>query len=169
MTAIRIESAYLHIASPDSHGDPTRTIEVRPALLVHLDADGRVLGVANSVGQVGSAELVEILRAVRVADQRANVTDKTEGKFRKRPVVVDARRWDGTASSATPIIDWILGNGQTARYRDTDIGIDTLEGTMSAAPGDWVIRGTAGEFYPCKPDIFADIYEPVTTEEPSRG
>jgi hypothetical protein len=33
---------------------------------------------------------------------------------------------------------------------------------MRASPGDWIIKGTAGELYPCKPDIFANIYEPVT-------
>ena len=32
---------------------------------------------------------------------------------------------------------------------------------MTAAPGDWIIKGVQGEFYPCKPDIFAATYEPV--------
>jgi hypothetical protein len=32
---------------------------------------------------------------------------------------------------------------------------------MRAAPGDWIIRGVKGEFYPCKPDIFDVTYEPV--------
>ena len=40
--------------------------------------------------------------------------------------------------------------------------IDTLEGTMLASPGDWIIRGVKGEIYPCKPDIFAMTYEPIT-------
>ena len=39
--------------------------------------------------------------------------------------------------------------------------IVTLEGTMYASPGDWIIRGVAGEFYPCKPDIFAATYEAI--------
>lgn len=38
--------------------------------------------------------------------------------------------------------------------------IETLEGTHRANPGDWIIRGVKGEFYPCKPDIFAATYEP---------
>lgn len=42
------------------------------------------------------------------------------------------------------------------------IAIDTLEGTMRATEGDWVIRGVKGEHYPCKPDVFADTYEPET-------
>jgi hypothetical protein len=40
------------------------------------------------------------------------------------------------------------------------IVIETLEGTMIGEPGDWIIRGVNGEFYPCKPDIFAKTYEP---------
>jgi hypothetical protein len=40
--------------------------------------------------------------------------------------------------------------------------IATVEGVMEANPGDYVIKGVAGEFYPCKPDIFEQTYEPVT-------
>ena len=39
--------------------------------------------------------------------------------------------------------------------------IQTLEGDMSAALGDWIIKGVKGEFYPCKPDIFEVTYEPA--------
>jgi hypothetical protein len=39
--------------------------------------------------------------------------------------------------------------------------IDTLEGAHTASPGDWIIRGVKGEFYPCKPDIFTQTYEPA--------
>lgn len=39
--------------------------------------------------------------------------------------------------------------------------IDTLEGSMTARSGDWVIRGVKGELYPCKPDIFEATYEPA--------
>ena len=41
------------------------------------------------------------------------------------------------------------------------ISIPTLEGMMAARPGDYVIKGVQGEFYPCKPDIFAQTYEGV--------
>ena len=40
------------------------------------------------------------------------------------------------------------------------LSIDTLEGRMRADPGDWIIQGVKGEFYPCKPDIFEATYEP---------
>ena len=99
--------------------------------------------------------------------------------FRKKPVVIEARQWDGTAEGATPIIDWVLSSGErSARYAEPQpetlsrgkvvreavpalIAIDTLEGTMHATPGDWIIRGVKGEFYPCKPDIFEKTYELV--------
>lgn len=103
-------------------------------------------------------------------------------RYRKKPVEVEAVQWAGGSEAATPIIDWILTNGGTARWheereavRDPHTGeavldaepehleIDTLEGTMWALPGDWIIRGVAGEFYPCKPSIFDTTYEPVSS------
>ena len=89
-------------------------------------------------------------------------------KYRKKPVVIEAMQWDGAAAGATPIIDWILATGERARRESplpgspARIAIDTLEGTMHATEGDYVIRGVVGEFYPCKPEIFAATYEPAT-------
>jgi hypothetical protein len=82
--------------------------------------------------------------------------------FRKKPVVIEAYRWPGGSLTATPIINWILAFGGTARYHSSTsrLAIDTLEGTMVASPGDWIIRGVHKEFYPCKPDIFDETYEP---------
>lgn len=87
------------------------------------------------------------------------------GRYRKKPIVNDAIRWDGGVEEATTIIDWVIENGGTARYHEAvnnvpeEIAIDTLEGTMSAQVGDWIIRGVKGEFYPCKPEIFEITYE----------
>jgi len=39
--------------------------------------------------------------------------------------------------------------------------IDALEGGHNVCPGDWIIKGVNGEFYPCKPDIFEKTYEPA--------
>ena len=58
-------------------------------------------------------------------------------KYRKKPVVINAKK-------ATQITI-----------------IDTLEGQMTAQPGDYIIIGVKGEKYPCKPDIFEATYEPV--------
>ena len=53
-----------------------------------------------------------------------------------------------------------LGPGDWRITGDLGIDIPTLEGTMHANPGDWIIRGVKGELYPCKPDIFEATYEP---------
>lgn len=89
--------------------------------------------------------------------------------FQKKPVVIEARRYDGTPECATEIIEWGLKDGATISYHCTDgercrrdrheLAISTLEGRMFANVGDWVIRGVQGEFYPCKPDIFEATYE----------
>lgn len=84
-------------------------------------------------------------------------------RYRKKPVVIEAMHWDGAVNTATLIIDWMLANGGTARYHDgpSALSIDTLEGTMTAVPGDYVIKGIKGEFYPCKEEIFEATYEPA--------
>ncbi len=56
-------------------------------------------------------------------------------RYRKKPIVVQAYK------------------------TEVALDIDTLEGTMRANVGDWIIKGIRGEVYPCKPDIFAATYE----------
>lgn len=58
-------------------------------------------------------------------------------KYRKKPVVIEAYR------------------------TDVEIDIETLEGTMHANVGDYIITGVKGERYPCKPDVFEATYEEV--------
>lgn len=94
----------------------------------------------------------------------------TYGTYRKKPVEVKAFRWDGgNWSGLTAWLDW-LGydemHGPAMRQADDSAFIHTMEGEMEAEPGDWIIRGVEGEFYPCKPDIFDQTYERVT-EEPA--
>jgi hypothetical protein len=84
-------------------------------------------------------------------------------KFRKKPVIIEAELFDGTTKSADKIIDWV-GNGCDSAWQNPHmlvVRIPTMEGTMTASLGDWIIKGVKNEFYPCKPDIFAQIYEPV--------
>jgi hypothetical protein len=85
-------------------------------------------------------------------------------KFRKKPVVIEARQF---ASSDVAVMESVANwcNGKLCGYKlpldQRVILIDTLEGEMTANPGDWIIKGIKGEFYPCKPDVFAATYEPV--------
>lgn len=86
-------------------------------------------------------------------------------KFRKKPVVVEAVC--NEALAAAPIWLQAATNARTVRpLPDGSIAIDTLEGTMIAAPGDWIILGIKGEIYPCKPDIFDATYEAVPEPYP---
>ncbi len=85
-------------------------------------------------------------------------------KFRKLPVEVEARQI--TAATVSDALDWIYAHGgKIDPLPVPDSGdlfyIFTLEGAMAVRPGDWLIRGVIGEFYPCKPDIFEQTYEPV--------
>jgi hypothetical protein len=78
--------------------------------------------------------------------------------------VIDAMQWTGDNFEAIWPLN-VEGNGCTleANYEGPipRLSIETLEGTMEADIGDWIIRGVKGELYPCKPDIFAATYEPA--------
>lgn len=77
-------------------------------------------------------------------------------RVRKRPVVVDAFRYDG--SNGPQIVTWV---GAAARFVEGELWIATLEGDHIASPGDYVMRGVEGEFYPVKPSIFEATYDVV--------
>jgi hypothetical protein len=100
---------------------------------------------------------------------------RTMARYRKRPVVIEAVRLpsDGLADSpqrAAEVARWCggraiaTGPGLSSAWA---IYIGTLEGEMRADPGDWIIRGVKGEFYPCKPDIFEATYEPAVVIAPT--
>jgi hypothetical protein len=84
-------------------------------------------------------------------------------KYRKKPVVIDAERFYP--------LDWVYGHKVRGVDRMEMDGhqpygvVKTLEGEMRAEHGDWIIRGVAGEFYPCKPDIFEATYELVEGQD----
>mgnify|MGYP007117493273 CR=1 FL=1 len=109
-------------------------------------------------------------------------------KYRTKPVVVEATQWFKNGDHPNDEVEFTeigeyggvrRGEGRVVRYFRTpgcdgqdecehcanvmhDHGwIDTLEGGHIVCPGDWIITGVAGEFYPCKPDIFDATYELV--------
>lgn len=80
-------------------------------------------------------------------------------KYRKKPVVIEA--WPlPMLDSESRVFD---GDSDIIFKRERGMIVEaiiwTLEGTMTASAGDWIIRGVKGELYPCKPDIFAATYE----------
>ena len=106
------------------------------------DADGNVgeaivRGFMNGTDVQGTEEGGNVSNGtqVRFADEVMEREGVQFARYRKRPVVIEA-----------------------ARIADS-FEVDTLEGTHHGSPGDWLIRGIAGELYPCKPDIFERTYD----------
>jgi hypothetical protein len=83
-------------------------------------------------------------------------------KFRKKPIEIEAIQFDGTPDSYHKILD--LSGGIYRSFDGKYLVIETLEGTMKAIKGDWIIKGVKGECYPCKPDIFEATYDLVEEE-----
>ncbi len=85
-------------------------------------------------------------------------------KYRKKPVEIEAMHYvHKRPQDAAPVLRWVREGGYRADF-DPFTGailIETLEGTMTASSGDFIIRGVQGEFYPCKPDIFHATYDAV--------
>ena len=85
-------------------------------------------------------------------------------RYRKKPVVIEAMQFDGTEDSFEDVAEWMASHGEDLAAtlgKVVCLHIFTLEVEMLAVPGDYIIRGVQGEFYPCKPDIFEATYELV--------
>lgn len=89
-------------------------------------------------------------------------------KFRKKPVVIEAVRFDDAfVDGDVPewMADAVFVDETVVSFEDPNrldtLLVTTLEGVMRAEWGDWIIRGVKGELYPCKPDIFEATYEAV--------
>lgn len=81
--------------------------------------------------------------------------------FRKKPVVIEAHNYVGTPNEF--LETWLGEAFESWVPSKQQVIIRTLEGPITASAGDWIIKGTKGEFYPCKPDIFKEIYETCPT------
>ena len=84
-------------------------------------------------------------------------------KYRKKPVVIEAIQWSPGVILPN---EWTENGASQIIYVEQpltgpELAIKTLEGVMTARPGDFIIKGVKGEFYPCKPDVFEATYEPV--------
>jgi hypothetical protein len=83
-------------------------------------------------------------------------------KYVKKPVVIEAVQWTG--DNRREIFDFCSLSYFNTDFETGDLHlmIQTLEGTMEASKGDFIIKGIKGEFYPCKPDIFELTYDKIT-------
>lgn len=87
-------------------------------------------------------------------------------KFRKKPVVIEAVLFNGRN---TADIHEFCGDKTREPVGENHMEIVTLEGVMKVSAGDYVIKGVNGEFYPCKPDIFAKTYDPAEPVNEAKG
>ena len=78
-------------------------------------------------------------------------------KYRKKPVTIEAIQWNG--ENLSEIDEFTEGK---VKNHESVLIITTLEWDMYASLSDYIIKGVNGEFYPCKPDIFAKTYDEVT-------
>lgn len=85
-------------------------------------------------------------------------------KYRKKPVVVEACRYMIDIYMPDWFMDKVTDN-TIIIYADGTCDIKTLEGTMKAGYGDYIIKGVKGELYPCKPDIFKQTYDEVIDDK----
>jgi hypothetical protein len=87
------------------------------------------------------------------------------GIYRKKPVEIESiqiseqtefeiLKWSAGKVYTSPVLEPTENNLKGVYWQ-----IETLEGTMIAIPGDYIIKGIKGEFYPCKPDIFELTYD----------
>jgi len=99
-------------------------------------------------------------------------------KFREKPVVIEAFQLPPNIveDASEELVSFLAESEFDIWTEGGVVRINTLEGVMIGNPGDWIIRGVAGEYYPCKPDIFEATYEPVeeltstiTDEDVERG
>jgi hypothetical protein len=77
--------------------------------------------------------------------------------YRKKAVVVEARQYTG--DNATELMTWMREHNRSSYWNVDGLFIYTLEGVIHAALNDYIVKGVHDEFYPVKPDIFAETYE----------
>lgn len=85
-------------------------------------------------------------------------------KFIKKPVIIDAIQYVDDRPDTLREIQRFMNGDVAISYKDPaspKLLIPTLEGTMQASIGDYIIKGVRGEFYPCKPEIFLETYDPA--------
>lgn len=93
-------------------------------------------------------------------------------KYKKKPVIIEAIQWTGDnlkeviefTGKHPKFSEWFKSFEEYEEHvkkNESIFKIFTLEGTMEASVGDFIIRGVQGEHYPCKPDIFVATYEEV--------
>ncbi len=85
-------------------------------------------------------------------------------KFRKKLEFIEAVKF--TRDAWDSVVEFTNGKATSLLIEKTPCGqayciVTSLGCEMLANEGDWIIKSTNGEYYPCKPNIFISIYEPI--------
>lgn len=123
-----------------------------PSMITQEMADGLRDYLGKLIGEGINPETIWITIYNKLVEGKKTTT----GHWRKKPVVVEA--FQLATSGATWFPDW-FPRPNPSDVSEDGIIIHTLEGDHLARPGDWIIKGVKGEFYPCKPEIFEATYE----------
>jgi hypothetical protein len=78
--------------------------------------------------------------------------------FMKKPIVVEARQWDGTFKSARELIEWSKNN---LCWVEQGLFVETLEGILVVRERDWIIKDDKGSYHPCAEEIFYENYDEI--------
>ena len=122
----------------------------------------------SAARQVVLGEIYDSVESHEASYQHPNivcaVAHEHNMKYRKKPVVIEAIRWDG--ENLDEVMNFCNGDAsyELMARGSSELVIATLEDGESiarhvASVGDFIIKGVSGEFYPCKPDIFDKTYE----------
>lgn len=97
-------------------------------------------------------------------------------RYRNKPKEVEAVRWSGDNLAEVQAFVGRMqnqdGDVDVPRFREDPVAWTThdraylwVEANQAWVPvpkGQWILKDSAG-FYPCRPDIFAMTYEPVSS------
>lgn len=83
-------------------------------------------------------------------------------KFIKKPITIEAIQITGSAENAREVSRFIQSpHGYGRKGDEFEFRLNTNHGRATATTGDWVIRGQAGEYYPCLDSVFRETYDAV--------
>lgn len=132
-----------------------QTMERRPDGIgtAAIMSNGRVISV-NSGDYVLKNEDTDEIVSVKKEHMESAFTEIEHPRvYTKKPIDVIALKFTGTNSKE--VIEFV---GRNVGFINSNLKITTIDGVMTAYPGDYIIRGVNGEFYPCKPNVFNLTY-----------
>jgi hypothetical protein len=141
-------------------------------VLINPDLISAVMTVVGPVLEAKDAEITRQCEAITGDAEGESDATAEPGRYRKKPVVIKAVQWTGANLRE---VQELTGTGHFYAVDPEDRGedpdqtaavLDKLHSTwVRVYDGDWIIKGIRNEFYPCRPDVFAETHEPAAPGE----